>query len=951
MSALGPLTAAQMTKLIEQKKVYRTTTVTVGSGKKLTPLGAIDAFATAFPALTPIKSVGAAAEQRPVPIQNQAGAESLKDRVAAYLQSGRAYFAKGEMDRAIADYDQAIRLDPESLAAYMCRSLAYKTKGDNDHVIADCSQVIRLNTEKLDNTSFWVMRGGAYFAKGEMDRAIADYDQAIRLDPKEPAYLTCRGVVFEMRGDAARARADYETALALASDDSEATQGLARLAAAGGAPSPTSRRVNAAVEQALGVSKQGAVIAPPPAFVQNRAGDENRSAAKFSYVGFWPRAGAYIIDVFALLLVLAIVSAIAAVIGGMIYGFDNIGEHIISLMSDPRFANGVTVSEFVIFGLFYGGFLSSKWQATPGKRLMGMRVIRTNGKPIGFWFGVGRFFAYYISMIPLGIGFLMIAWSDEKKALHDRICGTRVVRAEETAQTAARLVASPQAQAAQARQAQEDGTGATSVGRAYYYPPSANLWPRLGAALYDAFLVLVIDLAAVGLSFMAFFFVSGFVGGAQVVDSSFDERPGHVLFMYFIYFLVFMTSLSYYVAFSCGRWQATPGKRYFGMRIIRNDGQPVGLGTALGRFFGYYISTLPLYFGFLMIFWDKEKKGLHDKICGTRVVRLPEAEAQQVRSRWNAWNKGWGAGIIGVAVAIRLGISVLRIFTGEGLPACDSSEVKNGLSEIFKSVKVEVLSYAEIKTLTTAKEANTCSAVVEDSSGAKTGFEYRVYFEGKEAKVIVTSTEDKPAAGPVGQTSPGAKEKEANEKDCTQDSDVERRIAGCTRLAIDASETTDRRSVAFFNRASAYYAKADYDSAVADYNEAIRLDPNYSDAYGNRGNAYYAKGDYDRAIAEYTVALRLNAKDAVGFNNRGQTYFAKGDFDRAVADYNQAIKLDPNNGSFYDNRGCAYVRKNALAKAEADFDRALKNTSEAGFTPGRLCVAELEALRSSRSKR
>jgi len=50
-------------------------------------------------------------------------------------------------------------------------------------------------------------------------------------------------------------------------------------------------------------------------------------------------------------------------------------------------------------------------------------------------------------------------------------------------------------------------------------------------------------------------------------------------------------------------------------------------------------------------------------------------------------------------------------------------------------------------------------------------------------------------------------------------------------------------SAAYCNRGNAYYCKKNYDRAIADYNEAIKIDPNYTDAYIGRGNAEQAKRD------------------------------------------------------------------------------------------------------------
>ena len=65
----------------------------------------------------------------------------------AYYLRGVAYRNKGDLDRAIADYSEAIRLDPKLAAAYNNRGNAYKDKGDSDHAIADFSEAIRLAPE------------------------------------------------------------------------------------------------------------------------------------------------------------------------------------------------------------------------------------------------------------------------------------------------------------------------------------------------------------------------------------------------------------------------------------------------------------------------------------------------------------------------------------------------------------------------------------------------------------------------------------------------------------------------------------------------------------------------------------------------------------------------------------------------------------------------------------
>ncbi|AOG02811.1 RDD family protein [Bosea sp. RAC05] len=79
-------------------------------------------------------------------------------------------------------------------------------------------------------------------------------------------------------------------------------------------------------------------------------------------------------------------------------------------------------------------------------------------------------------------------------------------------------------------------------------------------------------------------------------------------------------SIGYWVAFTSGSWQATPGKRLLGLKVIRADGRQVTAGLALGRSLAYVLSALTLYIGFIMVGLTAQKRGLHDMICGTRVV-------------------------------------------------------------------------------------------------------------------------------------------------------------------------------------------------------------------------------------------------------------------------------------------------------------------------------------------
>jgi uncharacterized RDD family membrane protein YckC len=82
----------------------------------------------------------------------------------------------------------------------------------------------------------------------------------------------------------------------------------------------------------------------------------------------------------------------------------------------------------VLNWLYFSLLESSSWQATLGKKALGLEVTDLAGRRISFGRATGRFFAKYISAIILMIGFLMAAFTEKKQALHDILAGTLVIR-------------------------------------------------------------------------------------------------------------------------------------------------------------------------------------------------------------------------------------------------------------------------------------------------------------------------------------------------------------------------------------------------------------------------------------------------------------------------------------------------------------------------------------------
>ena len=161
---------------------------------------------------------------------------ALRDR-------GAAYYFKRDYRRAIDDEGAAIAIDPMSDRAYANRGAAYKKLGRDKESIADESEAIKLSPtvpEYFDNrglsyakegdfdraiidhseairlspqAKFFANRGNAYQAKGDFNRAIADYGDAIKLNSRFADAYNNRGTAFRRRGDLNRAIADYQMAL------------------------------------------------------------------------------------------------------------------------------------------------------------------------------------------------------------------------------------------------------------------------------------------------------------------------------------------------------------------------------------------------------------------------------------------------------------------------------------------------------------------------------------------------------------------------------------------------------------------------------------------------------------------------------------------------------------------------------------------------------------------
>ncbi|MEZ4708787.1 MAG: tetratricopeptide repeat protein [Caldilineaceae bacterium] len=164
-------------------------------------------------------------------------------------QSGPSPPRPGELDAAIADYDQAIALNPQDADAYYNRGNARRDQGELDAAIADYDQAIALNPEYKEA---YGNRGPSPPRQGDLLNAIADYDHVIALDPKDPLAYNNRGSIHRDQGELDAAIADYDQAIALNPEYKEAY---------GNQPSPPPRELDAAIadyDQAIALNPQEA---------------------------------------------------------------------------------------------------------------------------------------------------------------------------------------------------------------------------------------------------------------------------------------------------------------------------------------------------------------------------------------------------------------------------------------------------------------------------------------------------------------------------------------------------------------------------------------------------------------------------------------------------------------------------------------------------------------------
>ena len=183
---------------------------------------------------------------------------------------------------------------------------------------------------------------------------------------------------------------------------------------------------------------------PAPAFPGPRSGGLVHPERVWGYAGFWWRVLAWAIDSAILSTATMLIHAAAGgspldmirtpspghvlnigYVSGGVMSADSMRIAHTWQLHAPAWPSLLTL----LLPIAYFTLLeSSRWQATVGKRVCRLRVTRLDGRRISLPRAIGRYLGKFLSAFILGIGFLMVAWTQRKQGLHDLMADTLVVR-------------------------------------------------------------------------------------------------------------------------------------------------------------------------------------------------------------------------------------------------------------------------------------------------------------------------------------------------------------------------------------------------------------------------------------------------------------------------------------------------------------------------------------------
>ena len=145
------------------------------------------------------------------------------------------------------------------------------------------------------------------------------------------------------------------------------------------------------------------------------------------YGGFWRRFYAFTIDK----VILGFIGMILMVVGTTAFG---LGISSYDMTADPEALMALGGKVFLLYqsvtlilDMVYFSYFHGTTGQTPGKRLLGLRVVQETGEPIGLGTAFLRWVGYIVSALPMLMGFLWAGADRRKQGWHDKIAGTVVI--------------------------------------------------------------------------------------------------------------------------------------------------------------------------------------------------------------------------------------------------------------------------------------------------------------------------------------------------------------------------------------------------------------------------------------------------------------------------------------------------------------------------------------------
>jgi len=144
--------------------------------------------------------------------------------------------------------------------------------------------------------------------------------------------------------------------------------------------------------------------------------------------------------------------------------------------------------------------------------------------------------------------------------------------------------------------------------------PKGGFLIRLVAYLIDSIILSFITLSLIIAGVILLRRGSGALNQADVIE---------IIGAYLPYFMAVATLIEvFYFTYCHGVTGQTIGKWLCGLKVVKKNGELLGLGRAFLRWLGYWVSRFFFYFGFIWIAFSKQKQGWHDKIAGSYVIRV-----------------------------------------------------------------------------------------------------------------------------------------------------------------------------------------------------------------------------------------------------------------------------------------------------------------------------------------